>query len=87
MANAGDDGLTAEFPFPGCVPPTALFKAQINVTLSARKTSVEAHFGRSFRVVAGPRLCVSPRVLRQVPVMVPMSCLPFDLWSFGKVGD
>jgi hypothetical protein len=32
MANAGDDGLTAEFPFPGCVPPTALFTAQNNVT-------------------------------------------------------
>ena len=32
--------------------------------VSTRKTSGEADFGRSFRVVAGPRLCVSPRVLR-----------------------
>src|SRR6516225_6247309 len=31
--------------------------------LSTRETSVEADFGRSFRVVAGPRLCTSPRVL------------------------
>jgi len=27
MANASDDGLTAEFPFPGCLPPTALLTA------------------------------------------------------------
>src|SRR5215469_3848525 len=32
--------------------------------VSTGKTSGEADFGRSFRVVAGPRLCVSPRVLR-----------------------
>src|SRR6516225_8808243 len=31
--------------------------------VSTRETSVEADFGRSFRVVAGPRLCTSPRVL------------------------
>ena len=24
MANEGENGLTAEFPFPGCMPPTAL---------------------------------------------------------------
>jgi hypothetical protein len=27
MANAGEDGLTAEFSFPGCMPPTALLTA------------------------------------------------------------
>ena len=27
MANFDEDGLTAEFPFPGCVPPTALLTA------------------------------------------------------------
>ena len=32
--------------------------------LSTRKTSGEADFGRPFSVVAGPRLRVSPRVLR-----------------------
>ena len=26
MANADDNGLTAEFPFPGCMPPTALLR-------------------------------------------------------------
>jgi hypothetical protein len=39
-------------------------KDQVFVRLSTRKISAEADFGRSFRVVAGPRLCVSPRVLR-----------------------
>jgi hypothetical protein len=28
MANADEDGFTAEFPFPGCVPPTSLFMAK-----------------------------------------------------------
>jgi len=26
LANGGDSGITAEFPFPGCMPPTALLK-------------------------------------------------------------
>src|SRR5262249_33535927 len=51
---------------------TRLFVFQLNAVMfgvkfyrvSSRKTSGEADFGRSFRVVAGPRLCVSPRVLR-----------------------
>jgi hypothetical protein len=32
MANAGENGFTADFPFPGCVPPTALFTAENHAT-------------------------------------------------------
>jgi hypothetical protein len=32
MANAGENGFTAEFPFPGCVPATALFTAKNHAT-------------------------------------------------------
>jgi len=82
----------------------ALCSLILLAAMSIRKTSGEADFGRPFSVVAGPRLRVSPRVLRDmvshnwhggfqktqfplplVPVMVPMSCLPFILWSFARV--
>ena len=58
--------------------------------VTTRKTSKEGDLGAALQCgsrIETAREPATQSLLLSVPVMVPMTCLHFILWSFGRVGD